>query len=55
MSTTTAAATQYCTFYLDGQFFGVDVQRVQEVLRHQTLTPVPLGTNGTARLLGKSG
>lgn len=42
MSATAAAATQYCTFYLDGLFFGVDVQRVQEVLRHQTLTPVPL-------------
>lgn len=42
MSAAVATAAQYCTFYLDGLFFGVDVQRVQEVLRHQTLTPVPL-------------
>lgn len=33
---------QYCTFYLDGLFFGVEVQKVQEVLRHQDMTKVPL-------------
>jgi len=48
MSAIVSSATQYCTFYLDGQYFGVDVQRVQEVLRHQTLTPVPLAA-GTVR------
>ena len=24
---------QFCTFFIDSLFFGVDVQRVQEVLR----------------------
>lgn len=36
------APKQLCTFYLDGLFFGVDVRRVQEVLRFQRMTPVPL-------------
>ncbi len=35
-------ARQFCTFYLDGFFFGVDVMRVQEVIRFQQLTRVPL-------------
>ena len=33
---------QYCTFYLDDQCFGLDVLRVREIIRHQTLTRVPL-------------
>ncbi|MFN7926249.1 MAG: chemotaxis protein CheW [Bryobacteraceae bacterium] len=33
---------QYCTFYLDKHFFGVDVLKVQEVIRYQTMTRVPL-------------
>jgi len=33
---------RYCTFFLDGLFFGVEVERVQEVLRYQEMTPVPL-------------
>ncbi len=33
---------QYCTFYLDGLFFGVEVAKVQEVIRYQQMTPVPL-------------
>jgi purine-binding chemotaxis protein CheW len=36
------ATTQYCTFRLDHLTFGVEVDRVQEVLRHQQLTAVPL-------------
>lgn len=35
-------ARQFCTFYLGDDFFGVDVRRVQEVLRHQQQTRVPL-------------
>ncbi|MBL9210715.1 MAG: chemotaxis protein CheW [Opitutaceae bacterium] len=34
--------TQYATFYLDGLFLGVEVQQVQEVIRFQPMTPVPL-------------
>ena len=33
---------QYTTFYLDDMFFGVEVLNVQEVLRYQPMTPVPL-------------
>src|SRR3954454_4627156 len=33
---------QYCTFYLDGSYFGLDVLHVQEVIRHQEMTRVPL-------------
>jgi purine-binding chemotaxis protein CheW len=43
-----AAAQQFCTFYLDGLFFGVEVEKVQEVIRHQTMTRVPLAP----RLIG---
>jgi len=34
--------TQYCTFYLDDDFFGIEVGRVQEILRFQEMTEVPL-------------
>jgi purine-binding chemotaxis protein CheW len=33
---------QYCTFFLNGLFFGVEVLNVQEVLRYQQMTHVPL-------------
>lgn len=33
---------QFCTFYLDGLFFGVEVTKVQEVFRYQDMTEVPL-------------
>lgn len=34
-------STQYCTFELEGSLIGVDVLRVQEVLRAQKMSPVP--------------
>ena len=37
-----AAERQFCTFYLDDLFFGVEVEKVQEVLRYQGMTEVPL-------------
>jgi purine-binding chemotaxis protein CheW len=33
---------QFCTFFLADQFFGVPVQQVQEVIRYQEMTRVPL-------------
>ena len=33
---------QFCTFYVDGLYFGVDVQQVQEIIRYQEMTRVPL-------------
>jgi purine-binding chemotaxis protein CheW len=37
-----ADAHQYCTFYLDGHYFGLDVLKVQEIIRFQQMTRVPL-------------
>ncbi len=37
-----AEQRQFCTFFLENYFFGVDVQQVQEVLRYQEQTRVPL-------------
>ena len=36
------ASRQLCTFVVDGLLFGVDVMNVQEVLRYQETTSVPL-------------
>src|ERR1051326_2248414 len=33
---------QFCTFVLDGLYFGVEVKKVQEVIRYQEMTRVPL-------------
>jgi purine-binding chemotaxis protein CheW len=33
---------QYCTFFLDGYYFGIDVLRVQEVVRYRQITRAPL-------------
>jgi purine-binding chemotaxis protein CheW len=33
---------QFATFFVDNLFFGVEVEKVQEVLRHQQMTRVPL-------------
>jgi len=35
-------AQQFCTFFLRDQFFGVPVEQVQEVIRYQEMTRVPL-------------
>lgn len=32
---------QFATFFVDELFFGIEVRRVQEVLRYQEMTPVP--------------
>ncbi len=50
------ATRQLCTFYLDGHFFGVDAQSVQEVIRYQEMTRVPLTpecVNGLINLRGQ--
>ena len=33
---------QYCTFRIDGLLYGVDVEHVQEIIRYQEMTRVPL-------------
>ena len=37
-----AEVHQYCTFYVDGHYFGLDVLNVQEIIRYQDMTRVPL-------------
>ena len=37
-----SANRQYCTFYLGEQCYGLDVLNVQEIVRSQPLTRVPL-------------
>ena len=37
-----SANQQFCTFYLDEQCYGLEVLQVQEVVRSQPLTRVPL-------------
>lgn len=39
---------KYCTFFVEDLYFGVDVQQVQEVLRAQPMTHVPL-SHGVVR------
>jgi len=46
---------QYCTFYLDGHFFGVEVMKVQEVLRYQEMTRVPLAPEVVRGLINLRG
>lgn len=37
-----AGAKQLCTFYVGEGYFGIPVEQVQEVVRPQPITPVPL-------------
>ena len=39
---------EFCTFVLEDHLFGVDVQKVQEIIRYQEMTRVPLA-NGVVR------
>ncbi|MBU7584240.1 MAG: purine-binding chemotaxis protein CheW [Nostoc sp. TH1S01] len=36
------AEQKLCTFWLNKTYFGIDVRHVQEVIRPQAITPVPL-------------
>ena len=44
-----------CTFLLQGLFFGVEVERVQEVIRYQEMTSVPLAPNVIGGLINLRG
>jgi purine-binding chemotaxis protein CheW len=46
---------QYCTFHLDGHLFGVPVAAVQEVLKAQAVTPVPLAAPEVTGLMNLRG
>jgi purine-binding chemotaxis protein CheW len=48
-------ARQLCTFVLGDLLFGVPVMKVQEVLRFQTMTRVPLASNVVRGLINLRG
>jgi len=49
------ASGQYATFFVADLFFGVDVLRVQEVLRFQQMTRVPLAPDVIEGLINLRG
>lgn len=46
---------QFCTFHLGDLLMGVDVQCVQEVIRYQEMTTVPLAHNSIGGLINLRG
>jgi purine-binding chemotaxis protein CheW len=50
-----AERRQFCSFFLDGLRFGVDVQKVQEVVPYQEMTRVPLAPPTVQGLLNLRG
>ncbi len=46
---------QFCTFYVDDLFLGVDVQQIQEVIRYQAMTRVPLAPQAISGLINLRG
>ncbi len=50
-----AVVKQFATFYLDRLLFGVEVGKVQEVIRYQEMTRVPLATSVVTGLINLRG
>jgi purine-binding chemotaxis protein CheW len=50
-----AALKQYCTFYVNDILFGIEVLDVQEVLRYQDMTEVPLAASEIRGLINLRG
>ena len=46
---------QFCTFYLDSLLFGVELQGVQEVIRHLPMTKIPLAPEVVRGLINLRG
>ena len=49
------AERQFCTFYVDGHYVGIDVVEVQEVIRYQEMTHVPLAAPEISGLINLRG
>lgn len=54
MSTDTSSR-QFSTFFLDGLYFGVEVLKVQELIRYQDMTRVPLAPRAVRGLINLRG
>ncbi len=50
-----ASAGQFCTFYLNHLLFGVESQKIQEVVTHRELRPVPLAPTVVSGLMNLRG
>lgn len=50
-----ADTRQYCTFFLDKYYFGVDVANVQEIIKQQDFTHVPLASEVITGLINLRG
>jgi purine-binding chemotaxis protein CheW len=50
-----ALVKQFATFYLDRLLFGVEVSKVQEVIRYQEMTRVPLAPSVVTGLINLRG
>jgi purine-binding chemotaxis protein CheW len=44
-----------CTFYIDDFFFGIDINHIQEVIRYQEMTEVPLSPEIISGLINMRG
>jgi len=50
-----AGTKQLCTFYLGEGYFGIPVEQVQEIVRPQPITPVPLAPKVVRGLINLRG
>jgi purine-binding chemotaxis protein CheW len=50
-----AESQQFCTFTVGSLFLGIEVLQVQEVLRAQQMTPVPLASRAVTGLINLRG
>lgn len=51
----TGAMRQFCTFFMADQFYGLDVLCVQEIIRQQPMTRVPLAQAAISGLINLRG
>ena len=55
MNTSNSRSRQLCTFHVDDLYLGVDVMEVQEVIRYQEMTAVPLAPDVVRGLINLRG
>jgi purine-binding chemotaxis protein CheW len=46
---------QLCTFYINDHLFGIEVDRIQEVIKNHQMTPVPLAPSFVGGLINLRG
>lgn len=51
----TGTHQQYCTFFMNGQCYGLDVLQVQEIIRRQEMTRIPLAPPAVVGLINLRG